>query len=110
MTWVWASTSVLTRSDCCLVGRSKGDYCPPSSQSIGFKGILLFGTPEQKEKYLPDLASGKRVAAFALTEPGAGSDAAGIKTRAEKVTLQHRAVSLWNNMWRCSQPMDHTMF
>jgi acyl-CoA dehydrogenase family protein 9 len=52
-------------------------------QSIGLKGILLFGTPEQKKKYLPKLATGEQVAAFALTEPSAGSDAAAIKTRAE---------------------------
>jgi acyl-CoA dehydrogenase family protein 9 len=47
------------------------------------KGILLFGTAEQKAKYLPKLATGEHVAAFALTEPGAGSDAAAIQTRAE---------------------------
>lgn len=52
-------------------------------QSIGYRGILLYGTPEQKAKYLPDLASGRKIAAFVLTEPGAGSDAAGIKTRAK---------------------------
>jgi len=52
-------------------------------QSIGLKGILLFGTPEQKRKYLPRLATGEQTAAFALTEPSAGSDAAAIKTRAE---------------------------
>lgn len=52
-------------------------------QSIGFKGILLAGTPEQKEKYLPRLASGEDFAAFALTEPASGSDASSIKTRAE---------------------------
>ncbi|MEE9464969.1 MAG: acyl-CoA dehydrogenase family protein, partial [Candidatus Neomarinimicrobiota bacterium] len=51
--------------------------------SIGLKGLLLYGTDEQKRKYLPDLASGKTIAAFALTEPGAGSDAASIQTRAE---------------------------
>jgi acyl-CoA dehydrogenase family protein 9 len=53
-------------------------------QSIGLKGLLLFGTPEQKRKYLPRLATGELVAAFALTEPGAGSDAAAIQTRAER--------------------------
>jgi acyl-CoA dehydrogenase family member 9 len=53
-------------------------------QSIGLKGLLLFGTPEQKNKYLPRLATGEMVAAFALTEPGAGSDAAAIQTRAER--------------------------
>jgi len=52
-------------------------------QSIGLKGILLFGTEAQKEKYLPTLATGERVAAFALTEPSTGSDAANIKTKAE---------------------------
>lgn len=52
-------------------------------QSIGLEGILLFGTEEQKQKYLPKLASGEWVAAFALTEPSAGSDAAAIETRAE---------------------------
>lgn len=46
--------------------------------------ILLFGNEEQKKKYLPDLASGKKLAAFALTEAGAGSDAAAIKTSAKK--------------------------
>lgn len=44
-------------------------------QSIGFKGILLFGTPEQKAKYLPSLASGEKMACFCLTEPSSGSDA-----------------------------------
>ena len=38
-------------------------------QSIGFKGIALFGTDEQKERFLPDLATGRKLAAFALTEP-----------------------------------------
>lgn len=51
-------------------------------QSIGFKGILLFGTPEQKKKYLPKLAAGENIAAFCLTEPASGSDASSIKTRA----------------------------
>merc|ERR1719295_2234335 len=51
-------------------------------QSIGFKGILLAGTPEQKEQYLPKLATGEQFAAFALTEPSSGSDAGSIKTRA----------------------------
>ncbi|CAG0886344.1 unnamed protein product [Darwinula stevensoni] len=51
-------------------------------QSIGFKGILLFGTPEQKQKYLPAVASGEKVAAFCLTEPSSGSDAMSIRSRA----------------------------
>ena len=51
-------------------------------QSIGFKGISLFGTDEQKERFLPDLATGKKLAAFALTEPEAGSDAYNLQSRA----------------------------
>jgi alkylation response protein AidB-like acyl-CoA dehydrogenase len=51
-------------------------------QSIGFKGISLFGTEEQKERFLPDLASGRKLAAFALTEPEAGSDAYHLRSRA----------------------------
>ncbi|MCW8845853.1 MAG: acyl-CoA dehydrogenase family protein [Gammaproteobacteria bacterium] len=50
--------------------------------SIGMKGLLLFGTDEQKAQYLPRLASGEMIAAFCLTEAGAGSDAAALKTRA----------------------------
>jgi acyl-CoA dehydrogenase family member 9 len=53
-------------------------------QSIGMKGLLLFGSLETKERYLPRLATGEMIAAFALTETGAGSDAAAIQTRAEK--------------------------
>jgi acyl-CoA dehydrogenase family member 9 len=50
--------------------------------SIGIKGIQLAGTEEQKRLYLPKAASGEWFASFALTEPGAGSDAAGIRSRA----------------------------
>jgi acyl-CoA dehydrogenase family protein 9 len=53
-------------------------------QSIGMKGLLLFGSDELKTRYLPRLATGEMVAAFALTEPGAGSDAAALQTRAER--------------------------
>lgn len=49
---------------------------------IGSQGLLMDGTPEQKAKYLPGLASGDLIGSFALTEPGAGSDAAGITTTA----------------------------
>jgi len=51
-------------------------------QSIGLKGLILFGTEEQKKKWLPRLATGEMIAAFALTEPGAGSDAAAIQATA----------------------------
>ncbi|MFC3886662.1 acyl-CoA dehydrogenase family protein [Bacillus songklensis] len=49
---------------------------------IGSLPIVLFGTEEQKQKYLPALATGEKLAAYALTEPGSGSDALGAKTTA----------------------------
>src|SRR3954462_8863516 len=51
-------------------------------QSIGLKGIHIYGTDEQKARFLPDLASGRKLAGFALTEPNAGSDAYNIESRA----------------------------
>lgn len=51
--------------------------------SIGIKGILLFGSPEQKERYLTRAASGDMIFSYALTEPQHGSDARHIETRAE---------------------------
>jgi acyl-CoA dehydrogenase family protein 9 len=50
--------------------------------SIGMRGLLLYGNDEQKSRYLSKLASGEMIAAFCLTEPGSGSDAASIKTHA----------------------------
>ncbi len=49
---------------------------------LGINPILTFGTDEQKERWLPDLVSGHSLAAFGLTEPGSGSDAGGIRTKA----------------------------
>lgn len=51
-------------------------------QSIGLKALLLFGNDAQREQWLKPLAKGEKFAAFALTEPNAGSDASGIETRA----------------------------
>jgi short/branched chain acyl-CoA dehydrogenase len=51
--------------------------------SLGTMPFLLFGSEEQKQEWLPDLASGRKLAAFGLTEPGAGSDAGATRTRAE---------------------------
>jgi butyryl-CoA dehydrogenase len=53
-----------------------------AANALGAFPLLLFGTEEQKKKYLPDIASGKRLAAFGLTEANAGSDAGGIQTTA----------------------------
>lgn len=52
--------------------------------SIGMKGLLLWGTEAQKARYLPRLATGEMIAAFCLTESGAGSDAAAVRTKAVK--------------------------
>jgi acyl-CoA dehydrogenase family protein 9 len=52
-------------------------------QSVGLKAIQLFGTEPQRRRWLRPLATGEKLAAFSLTEPNAGSDAAGIETRAE---------------------------
>ncbi|MEJ2284851.1 MAG: acyl-CoA dehydrogenase family protein [Desulfobacterales bacterium] len=66
----------LTRTNACFRSRVG------TSNSIGSMGILFDGTQDQKQKYLPRIASGEWTAAFALTEPDAGSDAANIKCSA----------------------------
>lgn len=53
-----------------------------AANALGTYPLLLFGTDEQKKKYLPEIAAGKRLVAFGLTEANAGSDAAGIQTTA----------------------------
>ncbi len=50
--------------------------------SIGIRSLILFGTPEQQQRWLPDLCSGKKLGAFALTEQEAGSDASNVQTTA----------------------------
>jgi alkylation response protein AidB-like acyl-CoA dehydrogenase len=50
--------------------------------SLGTQPIHLFGTPEQRERWLPDLCAGRKLGAFGLTEPEAGSDAGNVRTRA----------------------------
>jgi butyryl-CoA dehydrogenase len=55
-----------------------------AASALGMFPILISGTDEQRKKYLPDLAAGKKLAAFCLTEPEAGSDAGSMKTRALK--------------------------
>ncbi|HEV8038489.1 MAG TPA: acyl-CoA dehydrogenase family protein, partial [Bryobacteraceae bacterium] len=57
--------------------------CHGAQTGIGSLPVLLFGTEEQKRKYLPRLASAEMIAAYALTEPHAGSDALAARTRAE---------------------------
>jgi alkylation response protein AidB-like acyl-CoA dehydrogenase len=55
-----------------------------SANALSSMPILLFGSEQQKQRYLPGIASGKSIVAFALTEPNAGSDAASITTKAVK--------------------------
>jgi len=68
-------------------------------QSIGYKGLLLFGTDAQKKQFLPRLTSGELIAAFCLTEPGSGSDAASIKTRAVLSSDQKFYTLTGNKLW-----------
>ena len=52
-------------------------------QGLGSRSISLFGSAEMQSKYLPDVRTGQKIAAFALTEPDAGSDAAALTTTAK---------------------------
>jgi acyl-CoA dehydrogenase family protein 9 len=73
----------------CRVMEELGSRCASTSifvnvqHSIGMRALLLFGTPEQQQRWLPPLVRGEQFAAFALTEAEAGSDAANVQTRAE---------------------------
>lgn len=78
-------------TEACIVTEELSRVCAGIALSFAGTGlgaypILLFGNKKQKGKYLSDLASGKKLAAFGLTEPNAGSDASAIKTTAEKVS------------------------
>ncbi|MDQ0338896.1 alkylation response protein AidB-like acyl-CoA dehydrogenase [Caldalkalibacillus uzonensis] len=72
----------------CLIVEEVARVCASSSQvvtvqELGSLPILIGGSEELKQRYLPDLVSGKKIAAFGLTEPSAGSDVKSMKTRAE---------------------------
>lgn len=68
------------------LGRTHNGYASLISAhtGIGSTGLVKLASEELKRKYLPDMAAGKKIAAFALSEPGAGSDATNLATRAEK--------------------------
>ncbi len=78
----------LSQTGYCRVFQAVGQVDPTLAvvlgvhQSIGYKGIHLFGNDEQKARFLPDVASGRKLAAFALTEVNAGSDAYHVETTA----------------------------
>lgn len=71
--------------------------------SLVMHPIHKFGTEEQKQKYLPKLASGEYIGCFGLTEPDAGSDPAGMKTRAKKVDGGYRLTG--SKMWITNSPI-----
>jgi len=76
--------------DLCLVVEELSRVCSSvaisyAATALGSFPLLEYGTEAQKQKYLPDIADGKKLTAFALTEPTAGSDAGAIKTTAERV-------------------------
>src|SRR6202041_2514497 len=72
----------------CRVMEVIGGHCSSTAvfvnahQSIGIRALLLFGTAEQKRRWLPPMARGEQLGAFALTEPQAGSDASNVQTTA----------------------------
>jgi acyl-CoA dehydrogenase len=80
----------LSMEDECLVAMELGHTSPAfrsaigTNVGIGSQGLVMFGTDDQKAKWLPGIASGETVTSFALTEPEAGSDSASVRTRAER--------------------------
>jgi len=80
----------LSMEDECLVGIELGRTSPAfrsafgTNVGIGSQGLVMFGTPEQKAKWLPAIASGEMVTSFALTEPETGSDSGSVQTRATR--------------------------
>jgi acyl-CoA dehydrogenase len=80
----------LTMEEEALVAMELGRTSPAfrsvigTNVGIGSQGLVMFGTPEQKAKWLPGVASGETVTSFALTEPEAGSDSAAVQTRARR--------------------------
>ena len=75
--------------DLCLVTEQLSRACggialSVAATALGTYPIILAGNDEQKQRYLPDIASGKKLAAFAITESGAGSDVSGMQTVAKK--------------------------
>ncbi|HMQ20849.1 MAG TPA: acyl-CoA dehydrogenase family protein [Planctomycetota bacterium] len=106
-------TRVLARvgADCASTAVTLGAH-----SSIGMKALLLFGNEAQKARWLPQLASGERIAAFCLTEPGSGSDAASIRTKAvrredgkiqldgEKVWITNGGIASFFTVFARSEP------
>ena len=75
----WAVVGEMLSGGCTTTGAVFGAHM------LAVYPIMHFGTDEQKDKFLPPLATGEKIGAFGLTEPGAGSDAGAVSTRAELV-------------------------
>ena len=73
---------------CALLHDKRGNFL--GLTSLCCDPILTYGTEEQKQKYLPDLASGRKIGAFGLTEPGAGTDAQGQQTSPKRFSFGMR--------------------
>ncbi|MGH2524894.1 MAG: acyl-CoA dehydrogenase family protein, partial [Anaerolineales bacterium] len=93
----------------CILMEELNRACPSTATIVGAHigiaamSLYLDGSSELKQKYLPDLCSGRKIASFALTEPGAGSDAAGIQMRA---TLEGDSYYLdGQKMWITNGPI-----
>ncbi len=77
-----------TQRGYCQIMEVLGGHCSSTAvfvnahHSIGIRALVLFGTDEQKKRWLPDLVAAKKIGAFALTEPEAGSDASNVQTKA----------------------------
>ena len=86
----------LTMSEECRVAMELGRTTPAfrsafgTNVGIGSQGLVMAGSPEQKQAWLPKIASGEIVTSFALTEPDVGSDSANVKTKAVKVDGGYR--------------------
>ncbi|HZZ27993.1 MAG TPA: acyl-CoA dehydrogenase family protein [Pirellulales bacterium] len=95
----------LTQTQYCRLLEVLGGHCASTAlfvnahHSIGPRAIVLFGTPEQKQHFLPKLATGQWISAFALTEPEAGSDAANVQTTATPTEDGRGYVLNGNKRW-----------
>ncbi|MGE0759766.1 MAG: acyl-CoA dehydrogenase family protein [Pirellulaceae bacterium] len=89
----------------CRLLETLGGHCASTAlfvnahHSIGPRALVLFGTPEQQQKWLPRLATGEWISAFALTEPEAGSDAANVQTTAIPTAEQRGFVLNGEKRW-----------
>lgn len=95
----------MTQHSYCKIAEALARRCASTAlflnahQSVGLKALLLFGTREQRERWLPPLAKGEQLAAFSLTEPNAGSDASGVETEAVFVPERNVYVINGRKQW-----------